>query len=189
MHFSFIHHYDYSIISYMTPDCEHCKNMKNWYQKIALYFKTHRPKLPVAQMNCNKYSEFCQMIEIPSYPDIKFYIKGHSVRYSGKRNMRTFKKWIKNVLNKHPTELKSYTELQALRTLKKTKKSKPTRGIFIFLGDKKTKGYHTFDLVAKSEKDFGFGWTTSQELEHYLSEGSRGAFRSINKKKKLVWFT
>lgn len=122
--------------------------MKDWYPKLALYFKEHRPKLPIASIDCDKYPIFCHSVEVTMYPEIKIYFKGHSLRYLGKRNFKSLKNWIRQKALNSPTKLDTVEQLQALRNIPAvnitTNEYEKSRGVFIFLGDSKTQGYHYF---------------------------------------------
>jgi len=106
-HNNFLKDYEYAVISYMSPNCKTCKDMKVWFHDLALDFKEYETKLPVAMLNCEKYPDFCGQLLIPVFPEIRFYIKEHPISYNGPRNVKYLEKWIKEKLAHTPYELKT----------------------------------------------------------------------------------
>lgn len=124
----------------MSPNCEHCKDMEPWYSELALFFKEHKDRVPLAHINCENYIDFCRTFAIPSFPDVRLYLREHPITYHGTNHtMKGIKKWILKRLDIHPEHIKTVDQLTKLVTRKHLKKSaRNVKIIFLKLSEGET---------------------------------------------------
>jgi len=114
-HDQFLDDYEFAVITYMSPTCHVCKNMKDWFHDLGLYFKEYKIRTPIAMIDCNNYPEYCRKFNIPVFPEMRLYIKKHPLSYHGERNRESFQKWIEHRLSHVPDKLSTVQDIYKLR--------------------------------------------------------------------------
>ena len=176
-HDKFLNEYEETMVYYFIDDCKHCKEFKPIYSKLALEFKESKKRIPLAQFDCNEHRNFCHEKLIPVYPFVKFYVKGHPVIYTGKREYEPIKKYVKFMMNRKPlksklvdfwelhdefynpkeidTSLFTGAELKA-EIKERNRRANTVMGVYFGKKTKNKKLYHNFDLYQKFNHNVQF---------------------------------
>lgn len=104
-HDEFLREYEEALVYYTLPECRYCIVINQFYSELALEWKERDPRIPFAKFNCLKHAEFCENLNIPLFPYIKFYIRGHPLIYLEHRNKYALNKFVENILEKEPIQI------------------------------------------------------------------------------------
>lgn len=204
-HGKFLQDYEYAMVAYNSPHCEHCREMKPWYSKMALEFKEYKDKIPLATIDCYKYKEFCMSFSMPSFPEIRLWVKGHPVIYNGVRHEKDLRLWLKKKLSEHPVELNQVVDIYKLAGISSPFKDEfneendphnhsgqvnriAARGVFIFNGDPDKEEYHWFEISSKIDEENGWGHSASVEVWNHLRDLKVEHSHPINDSTNVVFF-
>ena len=80
-------------IKAFAPNCVHCKNFKNDFQKLA--FDTRKEETRFASVNCREEPSLCKMLRITAYPTLFLINKNKIYFYERKRSPDMITSFIK----------------------------------------------------------------------------------------------
>lgn len=182
----------------MSPNCVHCKEMEPWYSELGLFFKEYKERIPLAHINCENYIDFCRAQGIPTFPDVRLYIREHPITYPDHHKSNDLKRWILGRLNHHPNHIKTVDYLKKLSTKKYKKKNRysgkksskyiPLNGVFVFNGHPEKDEYHFFDIASKLDHSCEWGYTESPEVWQFLKSKKAKDTHPIGPNTKVVFW-
>jgi hypothetical protein len=164
-HDQFLKEYDMALVAYTTAWCEHCKELEVVYSEVALYFKDHHIRVPLARIDCTRNEEFCSEHLIPTYPFIKLYVRKYPISYYGPRTANGIKSFLQRILRRVPATVASYEEIQAMRTTR----SRRTTALLLFLGLRNGKDYFYFDLACKLSSYYKCLYSDDSDIRNKFS--------------------
>lgn len=159
-HDQFIKEYDEVLVYYYLPGCKYCVLMDRFFGDLALEYKEKDERIPFATFNCNRHIEFCANHAIPSFPFVKFYIRGHPLSYYGERNKKSVDNYIQNIIQTRPIKI---DEENFKKVVNQNERGKL---IMFFVGKVTNKSYHIFDLAAKYHNTVKFYHLEKIDLEY-----------------------
>lgn len=159
-HDQFIKEYDEVLVYYYLPGCKYCVYMDKFFGDLALEYKEKDDRIPFATFNCNRHINFCANHAIPSFPFVKFYIRGHPLTYYGERNKKNVDNYIKNIMMTVPKTKDEESFKKIINSIERDKL------VMFYIGKKTTKPYHIFDLAAKYYNKINFYHLENIDLEY-----------------------
>lgn len=160
-HDQFVRDFEVKVVQYSTSDCIHCHEFDLSYSKLALFFKEHDPRVPLAKIDCSVHEEFCSDHLIPVYPFVKIYVKNHAIPYFGPRSEARLRQFIISILRRSPTTVDSkdillYSKSKSIQGQKRLK--------LLYFGQNTEKSYSIFDLVCKTDIRLSCYQTNNESL-------------------------
>ena len=206
---AFLKDFEMALVAFSSQWCDHCKELDSELTKLAIYFKDHEERIPVAKVDCTKQPEFCSDHMVPVFPFLNFYVRGHPIPYLGRHQTEVrLRSHIHSILANSPNRLDSLAQLNTGKQFSSKLGSKPrTRRSVYYLPPplKPTsnedhhssrgldtseilKPFHLYDLSCKLNTWLECYWTNNLTL--FESAGGREdhPLILISRKKKVTSF-
>ena len=90
-------------VMFFAPWCGHCRKLAPAWEELAKVVNEEDPKVAtVARVDCTFFAGLCAAQDVSGYPTLKFFKAGaekeDGVKYRGKRDVETMRKFIKDKL-------------------------------------------------------------------------------------------
>lgn len=164
----------YVFVKFYAPWCGHCKKMAPALAKVATTLLEENHEAKIAKVDATIEKSLASKYGVRGYPTIKFFYKGHAVKYDGKREAEDIVEYIKS---KVESPIKIFNTVDEIEAFKKENEI----AVVLFGGEEK----ETFTAFAVSYEHAKFGFTNNEELiAHYKTKvGAVVLFKHFDEKR------
>ena len=195
----FLKDYELSVVAFTSAWCDHCKESESELSKLALHYKDHEERVPVAKIDCSKDKEFCIDHLIPSYPFVNIYVRGHPIPFLGKeQNEESLNAFVQSILDNSPQKISTVAQLVSSIFSRIVTKSRKEQGISVYYLSpplepsnnhasynqksadiiESLTPFHLYDLTCKSNPWMKCYWTNDKQVSEQLG---------VSEATPLVW--
>ncbi|ORX50896.1 hypothetical protein DM01DRAFT_1408888 [Hesseltinella vesiculosa] len=82
-------------IKFYAPWCGHCKNLAPVWENLAM--EQASSPINLGEVNCETQRDICAAENVGGLPTLAFYNRGHRFVYNGKRELDSFKTYVKKM--------------------------------------------------------------------------------------------
>lgn len=97
--------FDFIMIEFYAPWCNHCKKLEPIYSKIANRMKKQAIPVPFAKIDGPKHEELMKKFEVEAFPTLLLFKKGTPLEYTGMRNMDGIINFLTRQTTRHVSKL------------------------------------------------------------------------------------
>jgi len=159
----FVSKYNFVLVQFYAPWCDHCKKLTPAYAKAALKLKSIDPPIPLAKVNATENTEIAKKFNVSGYPTIKFFINNNPIEYTGGRSSDEIIHWVQKKTGTTSKQFTTKAELQELRN--------DNRVLVVFFGHHENSNmYKVFKSTA--------AWMEGVQFSHFLGD-SKEVFDNV----------
>ena len=139
-------------VKFVANQSEHILKVRNKYKK----------RLDLFQVDCDRYSEFCNHQQVENYPSLQLIKEGESFFFKGRYRYKEIHSFVKKYIKKSMTYIKDMEALNKIRD-----SMRPSEVGLLYVGTKKAlryKVFKKFDLVLKQQFYYTFNSTIRKTL-------------------------
>lgn len=153
-----INKFDFILVEFYAPGCEHCKKLAPEYANAAKELKSLETPIPIAKVDATENTNIAKEYGIQGYPTLKFFMNGSPIDYTGGMSQTNIVNWIKKKSGPPSTLLKDAAHLE------KQKNIYPV--LAAFFGDEDSAEFAAFKEAALSLDNVAFVHSTDDALKN-----------------------
>ena len=165
--------YEYLLIFFYAPWCEHCKRFHPEYEKAATVLR--KENLYLAKVDATVEKALTLKYLIQSFPKIQLFIKGEAIEYIGERKESEVIKWMRKQTGPITKDLKTVEEVEQFK--------KDNDVVLIYFGSDK-EDIAQFTRTARKRIEFPFGIVKSEDvIKKYTNPQTIILFKNFDEKR------
>lgn len=155
--------YEYLLVLFYEPWCNHCKSFYREYQNSARILS--KEKLYLFKVDISKEKKLAEKFQIQALPALKLFTKEKIIEYTGGSKEGEIVNWMRKKTNG--------TAVNILKSIEEVEKfQKENEVVLIYFGSNKT-DIEEFTKSARKNEDLPYGIVESEKIiNHYSKAGT-----------------